>query len=171
MSKLRSTVHEVAWQFNNLAYSSGLMFVWPGHFYNCFRSLFSSNRLPNRTELYWNSSQASFLNHTCTFYAIGLLDKSCMWKRKKLQYKIPATSSSYYINFGYFRSCKKGWKTCPTHNVWRQVWQAENQATHSLSLTTKSKLSTDLIFRSQQIWGDKKHVSVVTSCASVVLSI
>jgi len=33
---LRSTVHEVAWQFNNLAYSSGLMFVWPGHFYNCF---------------------------------------------------------------------------------------------------------------------------------------
>jgi len=125
-----------------------------------FRSVFSSNRLSKRTELYWNSSQASFLNHTCTFYAIGLLDKSCMWKRKKLQYKIPATSSSYYINFGYFRSCKKGWKTCPTHNVWRQVWQAENQATHSLSLTTKSKLSTDLIFRSQQIWGDKKHVSV-----------
>jgi len=36
MLKLRSTVHEVAWQFNNLAYSSGLMFVWPGHFYNCF---------------------------------------------------------------------------------------------------------------------------------------
>jgi len=27
-------------------------------------------------------------------------------------------------------------------------------------LTTKPKLSTDLIFRSQQIWGDKKHVSV-----------
>ena len=26
MLKLRSTVHEVAWQFNNLAYSSGLMF-------------------------------------------------------------------------------------------------------------------------------------------------
>jgi len=22
--------------FNNLAYSSGLMFVWLGHFYNCF---------------------------------------------------------------------------------------------------------------------------------------
>ena len=36
MSKPRSTMHEVAWQFNNLAYSSGLMFVWPGHFYNCF---------------------------------------------------------------------------------------------------------------------------------------
>jgi len=30
-----------------------------------------------------------------------------MWKRKKLQYKIPATSSSYYINSEYFRSCKK----------------------------------------------------------------
>jgi len=25
--KLRSTVHEVAWKFNNLSYSSGLMFV------------------------------------------------------------------------------------------------------------------------------------------------
>jgi len=36
MAKLRSTVHEVAWQFNNLAYSSGLMFVWPGQCYNCF---------------------------------------------------------------------------------------------------------------------------------------
>ena len=36
--------------------------------------------------------------------------------------------------------------------------------------------STDLIFRSQQVWGDKKHVSVqlwlVSSCAlSAVLSI
>jgi len=29
-------VHEVVWQFNNLACSCGLMFVWPGHFYNCF---------------------------------------------------------------------------------------------------------------------------------------
>ena len=36
----------------------------------------------------------------------------------------------------------------------------QNQATHSFSLTTKPKLSTDLIFRSLQIWGDKKHVSV-----------
>ena len=36
MLKLHSTVHEVAWQFNNLAYSSGLTFVWPRHFYNCF---------------------------------------------------------------------------------------------------------------------------------------
>jgi len=36
MLKVHSTVHEVAWQFNNLAYSSGLMFVWLGHFYNCF---------------------------------------------------------------------------------------------------------------------------------------
>jgi len=32
---LRSTVHGVAWQFNNFAYSFGLMFVWPGHLYNC----------------------------------------------------------------------------------------------------------------------------------------
>ena len=31
----------------------------------------------------------------------------------------------------------------------------QNQATHSLSLATKPQLSTDLIFRSQQIWGDK----------------
>jgi len=36
MLKLRSTVHEVAWKFNNLAYSSRLTFVWPGHFYDCF---------------------------------------------------------------------------------------------------------------------------------------
>jgi len=34
MLKLHSAVHEVAWQFNNLADSSGLMFVWSGHFYN-----------------------------------------------------------------------------------------------------------------------------------------
>ena len=36
----------------------------------------------------------------------------------------------------------------------------QNQASHFFSLTTKPKLSTDLIFRSQQIWGDKKHVLV-----------
>jgi len=30
-----------------------------------------------------------------------------MSKRKKLQYKIPATSSSYYINSEYSRSCWK----------------------------------------------------------------
>jgi len=36
MLKLRSTLHEVTWQFNYLVYSSGLMFVWPGHFYNWF---------------------------------------------------------------------------------------------------------------------------------------
>jgi len=47
-----------------------------------------------------------------------------MCKRKKLQYKIHATSSSYYINSEISEavgSCKKSWKTCPTHNVWRQV--------------------------------------------------
>ena len=46
MLKLHSTVHEVAWQFNNLAYSSGLMF---GRviFTIAFRSLFSSIGEPN----------------------------------------------------------------------------------------------------------------------------
>jgi len=38
-----------------------------------------------------------------------------------LQYKILATSSSYYTNSEYLRSCKKSWKTCLTHNAWRQV--------------------------------------------------
>jgi len=33
MMKLRSTQHEVAWQFNKLAYSSD---VWPGHLHNYF---------------------------------------------------------------------------------------------------------------------------------------
>jgi len=57
--KLRSTEHEVAWQFNNLAYSSGLMF---GRVIStmAFRSLFRSNLLSKRTELYWNSSEARF---------------------------------------------------------------------------------------------------------------
>jgi len=36
MLKLRSAVYEVVWQFNNLAYTAGLVFVWPGRFYNCF---------------------------------------------------------------------------------------------------------------------------------------
>ena len=53
MLKLRSTEHEVAWQFNHLAYSSGLMFVWPGHFYNCFQVIiqFESVITENRTIL------------------------------------------------------------------------------------------------------------------------
>jgi len=40
-------VREVTWQFNNLAYSSGLMF---GRVIStiAFRSLFSSNRLSKR---------------------------------------------------------------------------------------------------------------------------
>jgi len=44
---LRSTVYEVAWQFNNLAYSSGLIF---GRVIStiAFRSLFSSNQLLKR---------------------------------------------------------------------------------------------------------------------------
>jgi len=53
MLKLRSTVDELAWQFNNLAYSSGLMFVWPGHFYICFEVIiqFESVIKENRTIL------------------------------------------------------------------------------------------------------------------------
>jgi len=43
MLKFRSTVHEVAWQFNNLTYSSGLMFDRVISTID-FRSLFSSNR-------------------------------------------------------------------------------------------------------------------------------
>jgi len=62
MLKLRSTAHEVAWQFNNfkfgLHYSSGLMFVWPGHFYNCFQVInqFESVIKENRTILKWLST-------------------------------------------------------------------------------------------------------------------
>jgi len=54
MLKLRSTLHEVALQFNNLAYSSGLML---GRVIStiALRSLFSSNRLSKRALLYWNS--------------------------------------------------------------------------------------------------------------------
>jgi len=90
-----------------------------------------------------------------------------------LQHKTPVTSSSYCTNSECFRSCKKSWKTCPTHNVWRQIWQqTSSKIKPIISLATKPKLSTNLIFRSQQIWDDKKHISVVTSCAlSVVLSI
>jgi len=75
MLKLRFTLHEVSWQFNNSAYSSGLMF---GRIIStiAFRWLFSSSRLSKRTKLYWNSSKACFSNHTLTFCAI--LDKSCM---------------------------------------------------------------------------------------------
>ena len=125
-----------------------------------FRSLFSSNWLSKRTELYWNSSHACFLNDTFTFYAIGLLGKSCMWKRKKLQYKIPANSSSYNINSEYFRNCKKSWKLALLITSEDKSNKQQNQATHSFSLTAKPKLSTDLIFLSQQIWDDKKHVLV-----------
>jgi len=60
MLKLLSKLHEVAWQFNNLAYSSGLMF---GRVISsiAFRSLFSSNRSSKRKELYWHSFKACFL--------------------------------------------------------------------------------------------------------------
>jgi len=60
MLKRRSTLHEVAWSFNNLVYSSGLIF---GRVIctNAFKSLFRSNRLSKRTESCWNSSKAYFL--------------------------------------------------------------------------------------------------------------
>jgi len=77
-----------------------------------------------------------------------------------LEYKIPATNSSYYINSEYFRSCKKSWKLALLITSEDKSSKQQNQATHSFSLTTKPKLSTYLIFRSQQIWGDEKHVSV-----------
>jgi len=47
MLKLCSKLHEVAWQFNQLAYSSGLMFSQIISTI-AFRSLFSSNRLSKR---------------------------------------------------------------------------------------------------------------------------
>ena len=69
MPKLRSTLHEVAWQLNNLACSSALLF---SRIISTivFRSLISSNRSSKRTELYWNSFKACFLNRTFTFCAI-----------------------------------------------------------------------------------------------------
>jgi len=59
MLKRRSTLREVAWQFNNLACSSGMMFGRVVYTI-AFRSLFNSNRLSKRTELLWNSSKACF---------------------------------------------------------------------------------------------------------------
>jgi len=47
MLKLRSTLHGVAWQFTNLANSSGLMFG-PVISTTASRSLFSSNRSSKR---------------------------------------------------------------------------------------------------------------------------
>ena len=64
-----------------------------------FRSLFSSKRLSKRTELHWNSSQACFLNHTFTFYAIGQLDKNCMWKRKRLKTSLTSSKIKLPILF------------------------------------------------------------------------
>jgi len=58
MLKLRSTVNEVAWQFNNSAYSSGLMFGWIVSTI-AYRSLFCWNR--------WSK---------CNFIPAGSLPKS-----------------------------------------------------------------------------------------------
>jgi len=78
-------MHEVAWQFNNLACSCGLMFDRVISTI-AFRSLFSSIRLSKRTELYLNSSKACYLNQTSTLCKIfdRSYRKSCMWKRKKV---------------------------------------------------------------------------------------
>jgi len=76
MLKLRFTVHDVAWQFNNLAYGSGLMFVWPGQLLLGHYSVrIDYQREQNYTEIVL---KRAFLNHTFTFCSIGLLDKSCM---------------------------------------------------------------------------------------------
>jgi len=89
-------VHEVAWQFDNLACSCGLMFDRVISKI-AFRSLFSSIRLSKKTEQRWNSSKTCYLNQTSTLCKI--LDrswrKSFMWKRKKSPYKIPGTSSKH----------------------------------------------------------------------------
>ena len=103
--KLRSTLHDIPWHFHNLAYSSGLICL-AGLFLQWLLRYYSV-RISYQTEHnYLEIFQACFLNHTFTFCAIGLLDNSCIWKRKKLQYNISAISSSYYINSEYFRSCK-----------------------------------------------------------------
>jgi len=67
-----------------------------------------------------------------------------MCKRKKLQYKIPATSSSYYINSEYFRSCKKVEKLALLATSEDKSNKQQNQATHSFSLTTKTFHRPDL---------------------------
>jgi len=40
-----------------------------------------------------------------------------------------------------------------------------NQASHSFRWQLNKNFSTERIFRSQQIWGDKKHVSVQSRLA------
>jgi len=67
-------VHEVAWHFNNLACSCGLMFDRVISTI-AFRSLFSSIRLSKRTDLYWNSSKACFFNQTSAHCKI--LGRNC----------------------------------------------------------------------------------------------
>jgi len=93
MLKLRSTLHEVAWQFNNLVCSSGLIFSRVISTI-VFRSLFSSNRSSKRTELYWNSFKACFLNRTFTICAI--LNKSCS---KKLHVEKKKVAKSCNLKF------------------------------------------------------------------------
>jgi len=74
MVKLRSTLHEVAWQCDSLAYSSGLIF---GQVMSAiaFRSLFSSNWLSKKAN-YIEIVLKHFFNNIFTFCTIGLLDKS-----------------------------------------------------------------------------------------------
>ena len=125
-----------------------------------------------REQNYTEIVQACFLNHTFTFCATGLIDKSCMWTTKKLQYNISATSSSYYINSEYFRSCRNVEKFTLLITPEDKSNKQQNQGTHSFSWQPNQTFFTDLIFCSQHIGGDKKHVTVVTRCAlSVVLSI
>jgi len=77
MLKLSFTLHEVAWQFHNLAYRSRLMFgriiatIALGH----YSVQIGHRREHNYTEIVLKHV---FLNNFFTFCAIGLIDNSCM---------------------------------------------------------------------------------------------
>jgi len=82
MLKLRSIVHEVAWQFNNLACGTALMF---GQVIStiAFRSLFSSNRLSKEQNYTEIILKHVFFNHAFRF--CEMLDKS--WSKQSSLYK------------------------------------------------------------------------------------
>jgi len=90
-----------------------------------------------------------------------------MQKRKKLQYKISATSWNIVLHkFWVFQKLLEVVKKVANlallvtpEDMPDKHWQ-ENQAAHSFHWHPNRNFSTDLIFRSQQIWGDKKHDSV-----------
>jgi len=61
-----------------------------------------------------------------------------------LQYKILATSSSYYINSEYFRTCKRVEKLALLITSEDKSNMQQNQASHSFSLITKTFHISDL---------------------------